>query len=247
MVTMPSGAIDTNADRLAGAAWARAGSGMMASSARPPPASTAVFRTVRRLMVSGNMIGILVQPGGHLDCGLNPVVTGAPTDVTGHCRVDLLQGRARGVGQQCGRGHDLSCLAVTTLHDIDFEPCILQSGTDRRLTNVLDGGDLGTVQAPHRGLAGTPGVPVHVNGTSSTQTRAAAELGSNQAELIPQHPQQWHLRRCRDLVHLAVDMKLIFHGRRPPGKWMVTVVPAIRTSTPEQLANPLANSQSKHR
>src|SRR4051794_31766858 len=78
MVTMPSGAIDTNADKVAGAPGpsARTGNGIIASRANLPPARNAVFSTVRRLMASGNMVGILMHAGGHLDGGLDPVVAG---------------------------------------------------------------------------------------------------------------------------------------------------------------------------
>src|SRR3569832_69347 len=118
MVTMPSGAIDTNADRMAGAASrAQTGSGMIASRASPPPATTAVFRRVRRLIASGNMIGILMQTRGHLDRGLNPVVAGTATDVAGHGRVDLVHRRPRCVGQQRGRRHNLARLTIAALHD----------------------------------------------------------------------------------------------------------------------------------
>src|SRR4051812_10961102 len=222
MVTMPSGAMDIKADSVAGAAAAvvRACSGIVASSRNPPPASRAVFSKVRLLssmfIASGNMVRLLMRAGGDLDRGLNPVVTGAAADISRHRRVDLLERGAWSVREQGSRGHDLPGLAVATLHDIDLQPGLLQSGTHGCFTNVLDGGDSGIAQTSHRRLARALGGAVHMDRAGSAKSRATSVLGSHETELIAQHPQQRHFGRRLKLVYLSIDMQLVFHCAPPP-------------------------------
>src|SRR5262249_19288295 len=109
IVTIPSGAMETNADRTAGAAAgtadpvaasALAGSRINASNASPPPASREALRSVRLFTFitacSGNMARISFETGSDTDRALNPVVTRTATDIAGHRRVDLLERRLRG-------------------------------------------------------------------------------------------------------------------------------------------------------
>src|SRR5215470_19247553 len=110
MVTVPSGAMETNAESTAAAellssiaSSADAGSGISASSARPPPARREALRTARRSSMagaSGDMTALLFHAGSNADGAADPVVTGAAADVAGHGRVDLRIARASRLAEQ---------------------------------------------------------------------------------------------------------------------------------------------------
>src|SRR6516162_3534075 len=93
MVTVPSGAMETNAESAAAellspiASRADAGSGISASSAKPPPARSEALSTARRSSMagaSGDMTALLVHAGSNADGAADPVVTGAAADVARH-------------------------------------------------------------------------------------------------------------------------------------------------------------------
>src|SRR6266853_3156552 len=131
MVTIPSGAIETKAESSAGAAVFRsiasktpAGSGIRASSAKPPPASNDALSTVRRLrpaaVSSCDTSGLLFHTRSDPDRTSNPVVAAAAADVAGHCGVNLISiGLGCATEQGAGR-HDLPGLTVAGFHHSNF-------------------------------------------------------------------------------------------------------------------------------
>src|SRR5215469_2599779 len=136
MVTVPSGATETKAESCPAAALfpptaflALGGRGIRTSSASPPPASNDALSMVRRSRraTSRDMAAFLIgRACGNADGAANPVVAAAAAQVAGHRRVDLRDAWLRGLREQRAGRHDLPGLAVTALHDIDFEPRRLQ-------------------------------------------------------------------------------------------------------------------------
>src|SRR5207248_5708481 len=131
MVTVPSGAMETKAESCVGGALfpslapkTPAGSGIRASSARPPPASSDALSTVRRVRsaaaCSCDTTSLLFHTRSDPDRTSNPVVAAAAADVAGHCRVNLIDIRLGCLPEQRARGHDLPGLTVAALHHIDF-------------------------------------------------------------------------------------------------------------------------------
>src|SRR5207249_3733718 len=177
MVTVPSGAMETKAESWAGAAVfpsiasrTPAGSGIRASSAKPPPASSDALSTVRRLGPAGesscDTTGLLFHTRGDPDRTSNPVVAAAAADVAGHCRVNLI-----GIGLGClpeqrAGGHDLPGLTVAALHHINFQPRLLQSGADLCSADMLDRIDLSVADTAYRQLAGASRCPIEIGRAS---------------------------------------------------------------------------------
>src|SRR5256885_5582469 len=175
MVTVPSGAMKQKAKSCAGAtvfisiaSKTAAGSGIRASSARPPPASSDALSTVRRVgsaaVFSCDTIRLLFHTRSDPDRTSNPVIAAAAADVAGHGGVNLL-----GIGLGClpeqrARGHELPGLTVAALHHINFQPSLLQSSADRRSADMLDRVDLGGGRIIKRKLAGASRCPIHMDG-----------------------------------------------------------------------------------
>src|SRR5579863_6804485 len=101
IVTVPSGAMATKAESCAAAGLfpsiapaKAAGSGISASSAKPPPASKDALSTVRRLRpvrTCSRITGaLLFHARGDPDRTSTPVVAAAAADVAGHGGVDLI-------------------------------------------------------------------------------------------------------------------------------------------------------------
>src|SRR5580658_5696384 len=74
----------------------------------PPPAAAPTWRKYRR-------------PNAHIGS--------APTDIPGHCGVDIGVSRMRCRPQKRASGHDLTRLTVAALHDLGVEPSLLNTGT----------------------------------------------------------------------------------------------------------------------
>src|SRR6266699_2143627 len=222
MVTVPSGAMETKVESCARAAVllsiaskTPAGSGIRASSARPPPARSDALSTVRRVgsaaVFSCDTISLLFHTCSDPDRTSNPVVAAAAADVAGHCGVNLL-----GIGLGClpeqrARGHDLPGLTVAALHHINFQPSLLQSGADLCFADMLDRVDLRVADTAHRQLAGASRCPIHMDGARAAESLSASILGADQSQLIAQHPQQRHVRRNVDFPIRAIDIESIRH------------------------------------
>src|SRR5256885_1590897 len=222
MVTVPSGAMETKAESCAGAAVfpsiasnTPAGSGIRASSARPPPASSDALSTVRRVRsaaaCSCDTTSLLFHTRSDPDRTSNPVVAAAAADVAGHCRVNLIDIRLGCLPEQRARGHDLPGLTVAALHHIDFQPRLLQSGADLCSADMLDRVDLSVADTAHRQLAGASRCPIHMDRAGAAESLSASILGADQSQLVAQHPQQRHVRRNVDLPTRAIDIESIRH------------------------------------
>src|SRR5438034_8934774 len=216
MVTVPSGAMETKAESCAGAvvppsiaSKTAAGSGIRASSARPPPASSDALSTVRRVgpaaVFSCDMTSLLSHTRSDPDRASNPVVAAAAADVAGHCGVSLI-----GIGLGClpeqrARGHDLPGLTVAALHHINFQPRLLQSSADRCSADMLDRVDLGVADTAHRQLAGASRCPIHMDGAGAAECLSACLRGAGMSQRLALHHQQ---RIVRLIAHLLMRSRV---------------------------------------
>src|SRR5215470_8486154 len=180
--------------------------------AKPPLTAAVPTMKLRRESFLFFMSRLLLA-GRRVHRGADPRVGAAATDV-GHRIVDVLVGRLRLALEERGRGHDLPGLAVPALRHVERRPGLLHGvGAVRR--QPFDGDD------PIRGLdaadgedAGAHDLIVDVHRASAALRDAAAILGSRQADLLTDDPEQ----RCVGLhLHVAdpaVDVEL-WHERPP--------------------------------
>src|SRR5207302_4889589 len=187
MVTVPSRAMETKTESCVGttvlpsiAPKTPAGSGISASSAKPPPASSDALSTVRRVrpaaVCSCDTTGLLFHTRSDPDRTSNPVVAAAAADVAGHCGVNLISIGLGCATEQRARGHDLPGLTVAALHHINFQPRLLHSGADRCSADMLDRVDLGVTDTADRQLAGASRCPIHLDGAGAGVSLTAAIL-----------------------------------------------------------------------
>src|SRR5258708_29493603 len=85
------------------------------------------------------------------------LVTAAAADVARHRFADLVVGGFWIVHQQRGRLHDLACLAITALRDVDLAPGLLHRVIAGRV-QAFDGGDVAAGHVVNRGVAGAYGL-----------------------------------------------------------------------------------------
>src|SRR5512133_3756155 len=127
---------------------------------------------------------------GDMDRPADTAVGAAAAEIATHGAVDICVRRLRLLLQQGHGRHDLPRLAVAALGNILCQP----SPHDRvPLRNTLDGNDLLALHIPHRGYARTLRRSLNMNRAGTTQTFAATELGADQPQLFPQHPQKWRI------------------------------------------------------
>jgi hypothetical protein len=78
---------------------------------------------------------------------------------------------------------------------------------------TFNGHDRFILQRPHRRLTRSDGQSFHVHGAGAAEARAAAESSTGQAQVVPEVPEQGHVRvaieRPVGSVHLEID-----HGWR---------------------------------
>jgi len=128
---------------------------------------------------------------------------GGSAEVARHRLIDVGVGRARLRREQRGGGHELTRLAVAALRNVELTPRALQWMFARRV-EPLDGRDLRLTDVRHRDLTRPRRLSVVVNGTGAALADAAAVLGADEPERIPQDPEQRSIRRDVDRVSLAV-------------------------------------------
>ena len=92
--------------------------------------------------------------------------------------------------QKRNRRHDLTRLAIATLHHLKIEPRLLNFPTAARLSDGLDGGDFSVADALHRHHARAGRNPVDMDRARAAQSQAAAKLCPGHTEHIAQDPQQ---------------------------------------------------------
>src|SRR5262245_6969379 len=102
-----------------------------------------------------------------MDCAANALVRSASADVARHSGVDVLVGWFGFSCKQCGRGHQLSRLAVSALWNLFGDPCLLQR-VARRGRKSLDRRNFLGADARYGDAAGTRRRTVEMDGAGST-------------------------------------------------------------------------------
>jgi hypothetical protein len=100
--------------------------------------------------------------------------------------------------------HDLPRLAVAALGDLFFDPSPFHRVI---FGNPFYGGDLFSLGVPRGENTGPLGLAVHVDGAGAAQPDAAAEFGSAQLQVLPDHPEQGNIRGDIRFVLLSVDFQ----------------------------------------
>src|SRR6185295_8349166 len=122
--------------------------------------------------------------GREVNGGTNALIGPAAAHVAGHRLVDVVVSGLRSSGQQCRGRHDLSRLTVAALHDVELEPGLLQSLSDRGLAYRFDRGDGFFADGADRRDARAYRHAVDVNGAGAAQGHAAAELRTRDPEHV---------------------------------------------------------------
>src|SRR5712671_994913 len=122
--------------------------------------------------------------------GADALIGSATTHVAGHRLVDVVVSGLWSSGQQCRGRHDLARLTVAALHNIELEPGLLKSLSNRRRSNGFDRGDGFPADRTDGRYARAHGHAVDVDGAGAAQGDAAAELCTRDAEHVAQHPQE---------------------------------------------------------
>jgi len=130
--------------------------------------------------------------GGAVDGFADALVSATAANVAAHEIVDVGVSGIWFFGEERGGRHDLTALAIAALGHVNFDPGLLD-GMIAFLGETFDGGDFLAGDGGNRRDAGTGGFSVDVNGTSSAERHAAAELGAGHVQGVAQDPEQGHL------------------------------------------------------
>src|ERR1700730_2502121 len=148
-----------------------------------------------------------------LDGLADPYVGSAAADVAGHRLVDITVLRDRVACQECRCAHDLTGLAIATLHDLKIEPGLLNSCASRSPADRFNGGDFAIADAVDSRDAGANRIAVLMYGAGAAQCHAAPKLGAGHAEQVAQDPKQGRVAICIYDMAATIDAKLVGHLR----------------------------------
>src|SRR5450830_1319536 len=151
-------------------------------------------------------------------------MAGSPSRVRSsgvNCRAHLLEGAAAadvgdggvdvGVArlglilQECRHRHNHAALAIAALRHVAVEPSFLHAVHDAVLRETFDGRDLLPDRVADLHATGARCYAVNVHGAGAALGDAAAVFGAGQADLFPQHPQQWGRGIDVDILGFSVD------------------------------------------
>jgi hypothetical protein len=151
------------------------------------------------------------------------LIGAATANIAVHVGHDLGSAGVFILGQQSGRLHDLTRLAVTALGHLFGHPSFLQFMGSRG-RQAFNGCHLFARDLVHRHAAGSNRNIVHVHGASATLGHATTIFGAGELKVFPQNPQQrgggcgiGHSRFAIDIErggHARVLESLNRHGSR---------------------------------
>src|SRR5262245_8487365 len=170
--------------------------------ARPPVAAAELTMNVRRFIFMASPSGRLLRNG--MDRFAHLLEGAAAADVRDR-GVDIRVGRLRLLREQRRHRHDHSRLAVAALRHVVPDPGFLHLGQLAALREAFDGGDLLAHRRADRERARTHRRAVDVHGAGAALRDAAAVLGSGEADLLADRPQQGRVVVDVDVESLAVD------------------------------------------
>jgi hypothetical protein len=142
-----------------------------------------------------------------LDRRADSRIGAAAADRAGHGGVDIGIVRLwRGSQQSCS-AHNLTGLAISTLHYLQIQPRVLYFRPCRRLADSLDRHDLFPGDRNHRHDARSNRLTVDMHRADAALGNATAELRAGQTQNIPKNPEQWHVLRHIDFTILPIDVQ----------------------------------------
>src|SRR5467141_3862357 len=112
--------------------------------------------------------------GCEVNGGADTLICPAAAHVAGHRLIDVVVSWLRSSGQQCRGRHDLARLTVAALHDVELEPGLLKSLSDRCFSNCFNRGDGLPTDGTNRRHARADRYAVDVHGAGAAQGDAAA-------------------------------------------------------------------------
>src|ERR1043166_3083515 len=198
------------------------GNGMVKPSAKPPPAAAEPTTKARRetfpmlVMIAPSRALALrgrdrtaarTHAGRHMHGRADALIGATAADV-GHTPVHAAIGRLRCFLEQCRGGHDLAGLAIAALRHVDREPRLLH-----RMRTVgrkpFDRDDLvGRLYVTEADRAGALHLAVDMDRACAALGDAAAEFRAGETDLLPDHPQERHIRLRLHVAYLAIDVEL---------------------------------------
>ncbi len=143
----------------------------------------------------------------------------ATAEISGHRRVDICVSWLVLLPEKGRRTHDLAGLAIPALRDVELNPRRLQRvGTCPGKT--FNSRDLLLANGGHRGQATADRFAVDMNGAGTAHSHTTPELGSNEVEMVAQHPEHGGVGSDVYGAILAIDAEGVStHAliRRRPG------------------------------
>ncbi len=141
------------------------------------------------------------------DRRLDADVGATAADVTRHSPFDFFVAGIRAVFQQGGGVHNLASLAVAALGDVVFDPGFLH-GVVAVFGETFDGGDGLFADLRNGQHARAHGYAVEVDRAGAALVDAAAVLGTDEVDVVPQHPEQGRIGIDVHLLFFTVDVEI---------------------------------------
>src|SRR5260370_30481120 len=135
------------------------------------------------------------------------VVAGAAANVAGEVVPDFPPRRVRVFLEQLAHAHDHPRCAETALQSVMFMESRLdrmQGATTR--CEAFDGRDRGSICHDRENRAGFDGLAVDIDGAGAALRRVATDMGSGEAEIVPQQMDQKFSRLDRSGLTDTLDL-----------------------------------------
>jgi hypothetical protein len=129
-----------------------------------------------------------------LNRGHNPILSATAAHVSLEFAFDFGLRRRWIPTEKSNALHDHARCAVTALHGIAIDECLLERMEAFAIRQAFDCRDLFTSDGSNRRKARAVRYPVDQDRTSTTLALAAPVLGTRQIEVVPKHPEQRSLR-----------------------------------------------------
>jgi len=136
--------------------------------------------------------------------GGDRVVSSAAAEID-HRGSDLLLTWLWALLQQSGRRHYLSRLAIPALWDLVRHPRLHDAAANGVLIDGFDRGNGHPGDTLEAGDAGSGGLAIDQDGTSTALSDAAAIFRACHAQLVADDPEQWRIGLRFHLMRLAID------------------------------------------
>ena len=161
---------------------------------------------------SGGLLTTGGNRGGSFDALADAHVGCAAAEIPRHGAVDVIVVGLGVVFEERGRRHNLPCLAVSALGDVEFTPRLLEGMKVFRVGGeTLNRGNFHSTNGGDWCHAGARGDAIEMDRTSPALAHAATVLSSDEFELIAEHPQHGGLWGGVHATGLAVDVEGVFH------------------------------------